>query len=163
MNAPAHSGRETASGDEALRGVNLVFYDGVCALCNGVVRFLIRRDRQRRFRYASLQSSFALRALAPHGIEPGDLDAMALLEDFRGKERVHQGARAALRIAEVLGGAWGLLRPLGWLPDVLLNLGYGLVARTRYRIFGRYASCPIPTAEDRRWFVDPPAESSEGS
>jgi len=140
---------------------HVVFYDGVCALCNGAVRFVIARDRNRRFRFASLQSEVAASLLAPAGIRAGELAALVLLVDRGGAETVLQGPRAVLRIVDELGGGWRLLRPLGWLPSFVLEAIYGLVARTRYRVFGRYDSCPLPDPRTRDLFLDAPGSPSE--
>lgn len=150
----AGESRIGAVSGESTRTISVVYYDGVCALCNGLVRMLVRRDRRRRLRYASLQSEFAERTLRPHGIDPGELSAMVLLRDLEGTQSVTQGPRAVLEVLSLLGGPWRLVGVLGLLPDLVLNLGYGWIARTRYRTFGKYDSCPLPSAEVRELFLD---------
>jgi predicted DCC family thiol-disulfide oxidoreductase YuxK len=141
-------------GPEAKGGSYVVFYDGVCALCNGVVRFLIRRDELRQLRYASLQSELADRVLTPHGIDPRSLSAMVLLRDPEREQTVVQGPRAVLEVLALLGGPYRLLGTFQILPDFILDLGYGAVAKTRYRVFGKYESCPLPTPENEELFLD---------
>ena len=136
--------------------VDVLLYDGVCALCNGTVRFLVDRDRHRRFRYAALQSDFARTALAPYGADPTELSTVFLLQHYgRPEERCLRRSRAALAALKRLGGGWGFLaRVLSVMPTFLLDAGYRVVARSRYRRFGRYDACPLPPPEHRDLFID---------
>lgn len=153
---PASSGQRPAGSD-----VDVLLYDGVCALCNGLVRFLVARDRQRRFRYAALQSDFARAALAPYREDPSALSTVFLIQSFgRPEQRCLRRARAALAALRRLGGGWAFVaRVLGVLPTFLLDAGYRLVARVRYWTFGRYDSCPLPPPEHRDLFLDGGARS----
>jgi len=148
--------------DPATATVDLVLYDGVCALCNGLVRFLVARDRERRFRYAALQSDLARAVLAPYGADPSELSNMFVLLDYGGPDqRCLRRSRAALATFRRLGGGWAFLaRVLSVLPTFLLDAGYRLVAWTRYRTFGRYESCPLPSPEHRDLFLDTVARSA---
>lgn len=139
-----------------LPGRHLLLYDGVCGLCDRTVQFLLRRDRHDRFRFATLQGALARAVLAPHGLDPDRLDTVYLVSDCgTPQERVRQRARAVLHAASALGGAWRLLRVLAIVPAPLLDLCYRLVARVRYRLFGRHDSCPVPRPEHRQRFLDP--------
>jgi predicted DCC family thiol-disulfide oxidoreductase YuxK len=135
---------------------DVVLYDGVCALCHGIVRFLVRRDRAQRFRYAPLQSEFARTTLARFGADAGRLSTVFLVLDYGTREeRLLQRSRAALAAMRRIGGGWaGAARVLSLVPSVVLDAAYGLVARTRYAIFGRYDSCPLPAPEQRHLFLD---------
>ena len=136
------------------RGSSVVFYDGVCALCNGSVRFIRKRDPQERYYFASLQSEFAHRTLPLHDCDPGELDTIYLLLHYgESDESVLSRSQAAFRILESLGGFWKLVSALDVLPRGLLNLGYRLVARSRYRVFGKYSVCPLPAPEERHLFL----------
>jgi predicted DCC family thiol-disulfide oxidoreductase YuxK len=141
--------------------VDVLLYDGVCALCNGLVRFLVARDHQRRFRYAALQSEFARVALAPYGEAPTTLSTVFLLQRYgRPDQRCLRRARAALAAMRRLGGGWALCaRSLGVLPTFLLDAGYRSIARVRYWTFGRYDTCPLPPPEHRHLFLDTAARS----
>ena len=133
----------------------MLFYDGVCGLCNRLVRFLLRFDHNDRFRYATLQSDFTPKILNRHGLNPADLDSVVLISDFGlPTEAAHTKSDAILAAARDLGGIWrlGLLARL--LPRPVRNWGYNRIARNRYRIFGRYDSCPLPKPENRVKFVD---------
>ena len=141
--------------------VDVLLYDGVCALCNGLVRFLVARDRDRRFRYAALQSEFARAALAPYGEDPTALSTMFLLQRFgTPDQRCVRRSRAALAAMRRLGGGWELFaRAFGVLPTFILDAGYRAIARIRYWAFGRYDSCPLPPPEHRDLFLDGAARS----
>lgn len=147
---------ERASPAPAPRGAAVVLYDGVCALCNGTVRFTLARDRDRRFRFAPLQGPFAHRVLARHGHDAGDLDTMCLLVDCdEPTERLLVRSEAVVYLLGTLGGVWKLLARLAALvPRALRDRAYGLVVRDRYRWFGRYDVCPVPDPEARDRFID---------
>lgn len=133
----------------------LVLYDGVCGLCNRTVQFILRRDRQDRFRYAPLQGPFAHEILARHGIDAGDLNTIYLVYDVgKPTERLLSRSRAVLHILKVLGGFWRLVAGFGVLPTSVLDAIYRWVSRRRYRWFGQYDRCPIPRPDERRKFID---------
>ena len=136
----------------------IVLYDGVCGLCNRLVRFIIRRDSNAIFRFASLQGAFASRILASHHLNPGDLDTVYVVVAQNSEhpgELILSRSDAALFVLKQLGG---LYKPaaflLQMLPRFLRDLVYNMVARRRYRIFGRFETCPLPGAQDRGRFVD---------
>lgn len=134
----------------------IILYDGVCGLCNRLVQFVLKHDLHDRFRFASLQSDFATRVLQRHGAAPEDLDTMyVVLDHALPAERLVSRSEAAVVVLRDLGGGWSVLSVvLRWLPGWLRNWGYNLIARNRYRIFGKYDSCPIPFEKDRRKFLD---------
>jgi predicted DCC family thiol-disulfide oxidoreductase YuxK len=133
----------------------IVLYDGVCGLCDRTVQFVLARDPGGLFRFAALQSAFAQERVARHGFSAADLDTVyVVLDPDTANERLLRRSRAILAILALLGGAWGLLaRVIGVLPTFLLDLGYRLVARTRYRIFGRLDACRVPAADERQRFL----------
>jgi predicted DCC family thiol-disulfide oxidoreductase YuxK len=127
----------------------VILFDGVCNLCQGWVRFVIARDRRARFRFASLQSNVARTLLAEHP-ETHGTDSIVLVDDGR----AHMKSTAALRILRELGGAWSALQVFRIVPRPLRDAVYDLVARHRYRWFGRRDACMIPTPEIRSRFID---------
>ena len=135
--------------------MTLVFYDGVCALCNGAVTFLVKRDRAGIFRFAPLQGELAAQVLPKYAIDPRDLDSIVVLEDWDGAgERVLTRSIAVLAAVESLGGLWGMLARIGRLmPVTFSDAVYRAVARTRYRAFGKYEVCPVPPPEWRNRFL----------
>lgn len=125
----------------------VIFFDGVCNLCNGFVDFLLRRDREGLFEFAPLQGATA-RRLVPR--ESASLDSIVLWN----QGEVTHGADAALLVLERLGGFWGLAR-VGWLvPASLRGWVYRAVARNRYALFGRRDTCRLPTPAERARFRD---------
>ena len=134
----------------AIEGRALLLYDGVCALCNGVVKFLMKRDRRDRFRYAPLQSGLGREVLARFGILEFPDGVVLVVNALTADERLYQRSDAVVASLGRLDGFWrGLGRALGLIPRWLREWGYGVVARYRYRVFGRYDSCPVPSMEER--------------
>jgi len=128
-----------------------VLFDGVCDLCTGVVRFTIEHDPEDRYRFAPLQEPTGKRLLAEHDLETDRLNTFVLIEGGTAYTR----SEAAVRLLQGLGGAWGLLgRVLGLVPRPLRELGYRLVARSRYRVFGRQETCMVPGPEIRDRFIE---------
>jgi predicted DCC family thiol-disulfide oxidoreductase YuxK len=128
-----------------------VFFDGVCGLCNRTVQFLLQRDRHDRLRFAPLQGETARRILLPLGGRPEALDTIYVVTaDGRLLER----SRAVLFAVAALGAAWSWVGLLRVVPRPLADLVYGLVARVRYRVFGRFESCAMPTPAQRAKFLE---------
>jgi predicted DCC family thiol-disulfide oxidoreductase YuxK len=143
----------------------VLFYDGVCGLCNRMVQFVLRHDHRAIFRFASLQSSLAKRILERRGVRSADLDSMYVLADFdpeTSAEMASTGAKTLLARGDAilfvtcqLGGIWRVLATvLACLPRGLREWGYAVIARKRYRWFGRYDACPLPSEETRERFLD---------
>jgi predicted DCC family thiol-disulfide oxidoreductase YuxK len=134
----------------------ILLYDGVCGLCNRAVQFILRHDWKGSFRFASLQSEFAKRVLERHGVRAADLDTVYVVENSGAvDESLLARSDAALFVLRELGGFWRLgAWFLQWLPRGFRYWGYAFVARNRYRVFGRYESCPIPSERDRARFLD---------
>lgn len=126
-----------------------ILFDGVCNLCNGSVQFILRRDPQARFRFASLQSEAGRRLVTEQGLDPEVLNSVILIEDGR----VYRESTAALRIARHMSGAWKLLRVLVLIPRPIRDAVYRLIARNRYRWFGKSETCWLPTPELRARFL----------
>src|SRR5215217_4977359 len=134
----------------------IIFYDGVCALCNGLVQFMLKHDTHGRLRFASLQSDFAAKVLRRHGIDSKDLDTFHLVENYEeGNERVCQRSDAILGVGRELGGGWAMLAGAAKvLPRSLRDLLYRFIAGNRYRVFGRYETCMLPDSNQRSRFLD---------
>lgn len=139
----------------------IILYDGVCGLCNQLNQFVLRRDANGIFRFASLQSSFAARILTRHRADPQDLETVYVIVDHdpdkeaQPDERLLPRSDAVLFVLKRLGGTWKLLGFfLQLLPQVLRDAAYRLVARNRYHIFGRSETCILPSAEHRNRFLD---------
>ena len=136
-------------------GIHLVLYDGVCGLCSRLLRFVIRHDRRCVFRFASLQSVVGKAVVARSGGNPEDLTSFYVFANFRApRGRVLTRSNAALFVAGELGWPWKALRVAGLLPAVLLDRAYDVIARLRYRLFGRHEQCETPPPEFRSRFID---------
>jgi predicted DCC family thiol-disulfide oxidoreductase YuxK len=127
----------------------IVLFDGECNLCNGGVNFIIDRDPEARFRFASLQSEAGAALLEAHGLGQLDMSTMVLIEG----DEVYVRGRAVLRIAQHLGGVFRLAALLRPLPTSALDTLYGAVASHRYSWFGRSDTCRVPTPELRARFL----------
>ena len=139
---------ESAGHDAAPNLLPLVFFDGVCGLCNHSVDFLLARDRKRLFHFAPLQGETARDWL---NLAPDESLNSVILFDARG---IHRQTDAVWRMLVQLGGVW---RIAGWLlrlvPRPIRNWGYDFVARHRYRWFGKKESCRLPTPDERARFL----------
>jgi predicted DCC family thiol-disulfide oxidoreductase YuxK len=145
-----YHGDVTEADRNAMEGRALLLYDGVCALCNGVVKFLIDRDRLDRIRYAPLQSDLGREALARFGIREFPDGVMLLTGVLTPAEQLYERSDGFAVALQLLGGPWPMVgKALAMVPRWLREWGYGIVARFRYRVFGRYDACPIPPPEQR--------------
>jgi predicted DCC family thiol-disulfide oxidoreductase YuxK len=135
--APAGAAERSAT-------ASIVFFDGVCGLCNATVQFCLARDHHGRLLFAPLQGETAARLLPAEYRE--DLSTMVLRTET---DRLYLRSAAAVRILWRLGGGWRLLGALLWLvPLPLRDVGYRLFAASRYRLFGRHDTCRLPTPQE---------------
>ena len=133
----------------------IVLYDGVCGLCNRLVQFILNRDAKDRFRFASLQSEFAQQLMTKHGADPHDLDTVYVVKDHdQANERLLARSDAILYMLSQLGGIWKLSGAGRVLPRRLRDAVYKIVARNRYRVFGKHESCMLPEPKHRAKFLD---------
>ena len=142
-----------------LGGRLLVIFDGQCGLCNRAVRWLVRRDSQDRLRFVAFESEMVAGILARQGIGAPDPesgpDTILVVREFgHPSELVLVRSEAVLALLAELPCPWPTVEiVLGWIPRPVLDLGYRLVTRWRYRIWGRLENCPVPTAENGRHFL----------
>lgn len=129
---------------------SVIFFDGLCNLCNGAVQFVIRRDSHHHFKFASLQSDFAQQTLSQFHIEPKQGDSFVLL--MNGK--IYERSTAALQVAKKLNGLWPMLYGFIIIPKLIRDAVYNFVAKHRYKWFGKQESCWVPTPELRDRFID---------
>ena len=134
----------------------IILYDGVCGLCNRLVQFLLKHDKQGRLRFASLQSEFAERVLTRHGIDSKDLDTVQVVVNYeRPEERVLGRSDAILRAGKELGMPWNVLATIARIvPRALRDVVYRFVARNRYHVFGKSETCMLPDPKQRHRFLD---------
>jgi predicted DCC family thiol-disulfide oxidoreductase YuxK len=137
------------------QGVHLVLYDGVCGLCSRLLQFLLRHDHRCAFSFASLQSKTGKAIITRWGGNPDELTTFYVLADFQTPDaRIFGKSAAALFVAGELGWPWKVLRLAGVLPSWLLDRVYDVIARSRYRVFGRYEQCLMPRPEFRSRFIE---------
>ena len=123
---------------------DVILFDGVCVFCSRWIRFVATHDVDKRFRFTPIQSAYGTRLAQAFGIDPDDPDTNAVIHGGR----VHLQSDAALTVLSNLLG-WGWTRALLRVPKRLRDVVYRLVARNRYRIFGKYEACFVPDAEMR--------------
>ncbi len=137
------------------RSPHVYLYDGVCALCSRAVRFLLRHDRRERFRFSALQGPFAREALARHGERASALDTFWVVRDAgTRRETVLSRSKAVLFTWRELGFPWRALTLLSVVPRAVLDALYDAIARSRYRLFGRYEQCALAPPGFERRFID---------
>lgn len=136
-------------------GAHLVLYDGVCGLCDRLVQFLLTHDHRRVFNFASLQSATGQAMLERYRRDSRDLTSFYLVANYRTPDsRLFMKSDAALFVASALAWPWKAMRLVRMVPKGIRDRLYDLVARNRYRVFGRYEQCLMPRPEFRSRFVD---------
>jgi len=128
----------------------VVLFDGQCNFCDGTVRWILRRDTRKQFRFAWLQSDYGRRALERLGLVQEPLGTLILLED----NQAYLRSTAALRILRLLPGFWPWLYPLIVIPRPIRDAVYRFIARNRYRWFGRKETCTLPSDEVKDRFIE---------
>ncbi|MDQ3635312.1 MAG: thiol-disulfide oxidoreductase DCC family protein [Acidobacteriota bacterium] len=126
----------------------IILFDGVCNFCNDWVNFIIEQDSKNHFKFTPLQSEIAEKLLEKHNINK-ETDSVILIED--GKAYTH--STAALRIARNLDGIWSVFYILLLVPKFIRDFFYKILAKYRYKLFGKKDECMIPTPEIRRKFL----------
>lgn len=149
MNESAHRETERSDqADQAGRRHSILFFDGVCGLCNRFVDLILRADSGDRFRYAPLQGETAQHMLGRQE-QTGGPRSFVFLE----KDRLFEQSNAVLLALSRLGGAWRLVAVLYVVPRPLRDFVYRIVARNRYRWFGKRDVCRVPTPEEQDRFL----------
>ncbi len=128
----------------------ILLFDGVCNLCTGTVRFVVRRDARKRFRFASLQSPAAQRLLGSTAPAGDRLDSMVLVEGAR----IYRKSTAALLTVRQLDGLWPLLAVLLAVPRPIRDAAYDWIGHRRYRLFGKRDACWTPDGDLADRFLD---------
>lgn len=126
----------------------VIFFDGVCGMCNAFVDLMLRADHKHIFLFAPLQGSTALATLPPLGNDAREWSMIYVDE-----AGVHNQSDASLEVYRRLGGIWGMLGLLRFVPRWLRNPVYRLIARNRYRWFGKKDACRIPSKEEQLRFL----------
>lgn len=128
----------------------VILFDGKCILCNTSIQFIIKRDKKRVFRFASLQSEFGKTVIGEFQLKPENTDSIILLE----KKNIEIKSKAVLTILKKLGGVYQTFYVLLILPAFLRDSIYDFIARHRYNWFGKRATCMIITPELKELFIE---------
>lgn len=129
---------------------SVIIFDGVCHLCNASVDFVMKRDQKRAFKYTANQMEAGRRILRDNDIDPDQIETVFLYENGK----LYGKSTAALHIARKLGFPYNLAFLFMIVPAFIRNIVYDLIARNRYKWFGKKETCRLPTAEERALFLD---------
>ena len=128
----------------------IILFDGVCNLCNGFVQFVIKQDTKAKFKFCSLQSETAKKILSDYHLNPDQLNSVVLIAN----QKIYTKSDAALKIAQLLGGVWLATSVLFIIPKFLRDSFYNLIAKNRYRWFGKSDTCMLPSHDMRSRFME---------
>ncbi len=129
---------------------NILLFDGVCNLCNSTVKFVIRQDKNALIKFASLQSSFGQKILLEHQLSNSRFDSFIYVK----KDGILLKSTAALNLMKDIGGVWTLLYAFIIIPRFIRDFVYDMIAKNRYRWFGKQQTCMIPSAEIKARFLE---------
>ena len=127
----------------------IILFDGVCNLCAGSVQFILKHDTQQQFHFGTLQGAFGQQVLQQQGLPAADLQSFILLEG----STIYTRSTAALRVLKHLGGGWRLLYAFILVPEGVRDVFYKLIARNRYKWFGKKTECWLPKPEWKERFL----------
>ena len=128
---------------------DVILFDGVCVFCSRWVRFVTDRDKARRFRFTTIQSPYGARLAQALGIDPNDPDTNAVIHGGV----AYKKSDGALTVLSLLPG-WRFARAFFAVPKLLRDAVYNLIARNRYRIFGKFDACIVPDADLRARVIE---------
>ena len=128
----------------------VMLFDGVCNFCDNTVNFIIDRDPQKKIRFAALQSQSGQKLLQQFELDTENFDSVILV--YQG--RYYKKTSAILRVVKWMKFPWWLLRVFIIVPPFLRNFFYDIVARNRYKWFGKLEYCRVPTADMKERFLD---------
>lgn len=129
---------------------SIILFDGVCNVCNGFVNFLIPRDAKNKFQFGSLQSLKVKELLKQYHYDADDISTVILIEN----NKLYPQSTAVLKIFRQMSGAWPWLYAFIIIPKPIRDFLYQLIARNRYKLFGKKDACMIPTPELKAKFID---------
>jgi predicted DCC family thiol-disulfide oxidoreductase YuxK len=127
----------------------VLLYDGTCGLCDRSVRWILRHERDRELTFAPLQGATAAALRVRYGDIPVTLESVVLIED----DHVRLRSKAFMYVAKHLRAPWRWGYAMRWLPGFALDLGYRVIARIRYRVWGRVDVCELLDSEHRARFL----------
>lgn len=128
----------------------VILFDGVCNLCNGFVRFVLKRDKYKIFQFASLQSPYGTGLSSYFNLPVSDPETIILYDG----DKILTGSDAVIKIVGSLSGIWKIIFLFKIIPRFIRNWFYRLLARNRYRIFGKKDQCMVPSTNAKDRFMD---------
>jgi predicted DCC family thiol-disulfide oxidoreductase YuxK len=128
----------------------IILYDGLCCLCNRTVQLLLKIDHRAVLHFAALQSTSAKSLLEQVDHSRPLPDGVVLIHNGK----IYTESDAALKSLQLIGGIWKLLAMLRFIPNFIRKPIYRIVARNRYKWFGKYDTCPLPKPEWKQRFLD---------
>jgi predicted DCC family thiol-disulfide oxidoreductase YuxK len=143
------TGEKSGRNNSELQTEHLILFDGICLLCEGFVRFLLRHDKKKIFKFATLQSSESQTILKSFGEEFQKLDSVLLVSSGK----VFHKSQAVFQMALLLGYPWKIFALFRLVPDFISNGVYDFIARNRYRWFGKREECLLPNPEIKSRFL----------
>ena len=127
--------------------MKVIFFDGVCGLCNGFIDFVMKIDKEQKFHFSPLQSEFAQKNL------PSEMTTDLKTVVYKNGDELSMKSDAVLKILNEVGGPWKLAMVGKILPRPVRDSAYEMVAENRYKLFGKKETCRLPTPEERERFV----------
>ena len=133
-----------------MRDAPVILFDGVCNFCNYWVNFAIKRDPEKKLKFTTLQGETAKQVLPKYNINPTSLSSVIFIDNGN----AYTQSSASIRICKYLNGGWKLFYGLMIIPKFIRDFFYNIIARNRYKWFGKKESCMVPTPELRERFLD---------
>jgi len=130
--------------------VPVILFDGVCNFCNYWVNFAIKRDKKKKLKFAPLQGETARQLLSEYGLDTTKLSSVILVDNGK----AYTQSSAAIRICKHLDGSWKLCYGFMIIPKFIRDFLYNIIARNRYKWFGKKEACMVPTPGLRERFLD---------
>lgn len=130
-------------------GQKIILFDGICNFCNSSVNFIIDHDKHNRFKFAALQTEAGQELLKKHNLPTEDFDSFILVDG----DRYYKKSSAALHTVKDFPGLWKLLYAFITIPPFIRDIFYNILAKNRYKWFGKRDECRMPTPELREKFL----------
>jgi predicted DCC family thiol-disulfide oxidoreductase YuxK len=128
----------------------IIFFDGVCNLCSRSVQFIIKKDKKKQFRFASLQGKAGQELLKKFNLPADHFNSFILAEG----DQIYTRSTGVLRMLKKLGGGWQLFYGFIIVPKFIRNAVYNWIARNRYKWYGKRNECMVPTPDLKERFLE---------
>ncbi|TAK60193.1 MAG: thiol-disulfide oxidoreductase DCC family protein [Bacteroidetes bacterium] len=139
----------TSQPTNTVNNFSLIIFDGECNFCNRSVQFIIKRDREEKFKFASSQSPAGKQILTQFNLQPETIDTVVLIQDGKSYTK----SDAAINIAQELPGFWKFFSVVKIIPRPIRDYFYTIIAHNRYALFGKRDTCDIMDEEQKKRFI----------